>query len=610
MKKNGIRLLVLMMCVVMVLGVVPGEANAVELDGVYMPQMQTFTVYYITEFADLQQMVAMAENDSSEEFLCYFDTGDTFVISQNTTIPANLNFTCHSQLVIPTGVTVDVEGVLYADYINNIGKLNIHKTVAGIGAIQYDLHNDGIINVWSTLVFLSLDAEIVNNGQINCLEEGVVKINCPVEDGDQIQEVVDAANEQTQPWRYDILTNTTDIHLSAPVELPDNVCLQLAQPNFRISGAPITINGLCYIELTGNCVIENDLVLNGICEVGFWNRNETTLLDTVTFSGDVTVNNRMSVFVGNVIFENAVKNNGVIFAANLDGLKISFNNPDLYNDQTDSGGGMIAVLAEDGNYPAENIEGLEFEDFRITDLVTEGTDVPYWTLKNYKGEVPTEPSEPSDPSVHEHSVVTDPAVAPTCLTTGLTEGTHCATCGEVFVKQEVLAALGHDYGLTADGNPDFWDTTCDVCEAQRVVDPFRPTHSMYRMYNPNTGEHFYTGDKGERQVLEAAGWKYEGVGFTFPASTGKPVYRLFQPSTGEHLYTMDENEKAALLAAGWNYEGIAFNSGNESEVPQYRLYNPNVTVGAYHFTASMEERDVLLAAGWQDQGIGFYTCWQ
>jgi hypothetical protein len=69
-------------------------------------------------------------------------------------------------------------------------------------------------------------------------------------------------------------------------------------------------------------------------------------------------------------------------------------------------------------------------------------------------------------------------------------------------------------------------------------------------------------------------------------------------------------EKEALLANGWNFEGIAFNSGNENEVPQYRLYNPNVTVGAYHFTASIEERNVLLAAGWQDQGIGFYTCWQ
>ena len=65
-----------------------------------------------------------------------------------------------------------------------------------------------------------------------------------------------------------------------------------------------------------------------------------------------------------------------------------------------------------------------------------------------------------------------------------------------------------------------------------------------------------------------------------------------------------------LVELGWIYEGVAWNSAGKENVPQYRLYNPNVTVGAYHFTASMEERNVLLAAGWQDQGIGFYTCWQ
>ena len=111
--------------------------------------------------------------------------------------------------------------------------------------------------------------------------------------------------------------------------------------------------------------------------------------------------------------------------------------------------------------------------------------------------------------------------------------------------------------------------------------------------------------------MEAAGWKYEGVGFTFPATTGKPVYRLYDKNnTFEHLYTMDEAEKDKLLAEGWVLEGIAFNSGREDEVPQYRLHNPNATIGAYHFTASVEEKDSLIAAGWEYQGIGFYTCLQ
>ena len=130
--------------------------------------------------------------------------------------------------------------------------------------------------------------------------------------------------------------------------------------------------------------------------------------------------------------------------------------------------------------------------------------------------------------------------------------------------------------------------------------------AMFRLYDPNSSEHFYTGSEEERDILVSEGWNYEGVGFNFPIK-GKPVYRLYEPVTGEHLYTMDENEKQRLLENGWNYENVAFNSASSSEVPQYRLYNPNATRGAYHFTGSEEERDWLVSLGWQYQGIGWYS---
>ena len=175
-----------------------------------------------------------------------------------------------------------------------------------------------------------------------------------------------------------------------------------------------------------------------------------------------------------------------------------------------------------------------------------------------------------------------------------TEDETCIIC------LTTVGTAGHTYAHA-------YDYKCDVCNEERIVDMTRPMMNMYRMYDPNSGEHFYTGSEEERDYLMSVGWNYELIGFTFPLTTGKPVHRLYDPVYGEHLYTMDEEEKNMLLAAGWNYEGVAFNSGFENEVPQYRLHNPNAKRGAYHFTASLEERAFLLSIGWEDQGIGWYS---
>lgn len=195
-------------------------------------------------------------------------------------------------------------------------------------------------------------------------------------------------------------------------------------------------------------------------------------------------------------------------------------------------------------------------------------------------------------------------VKPTCADRGYTYY-ECRYCAENFKLNFTEPTGIHTYSNDK-------DNSCNICGFIREIkeEPAKPTVKsvpMYRMYNPNSGEHFYTGSTEERSILVNAGWKYEGVAFNFPV-VGKPVYRLYEPKTGEHLYTMDEAEKAKLLSEGWNYEGVAFNSAGEDEVAQYRLHNPNATCGAYHFTGSKEERDILIAAGWEYQGIGWYSC--
>lgn len=236
--------------------------------------------------------------------------------------------------------------------------------------------------------------------------------------------------------------------------------------------------------------------------------------------------------------------------------------------------------------------------------------------------------DPAANCTHMGSTETRNAKTPNCRETGYSGDVYCNICGEMLKKGEDLplgdhiwaadscteikictlcnseGPAGHSYDNRVDGS-------CNLCGIHREETEKRTVMHMLRMYDPNSGEHFYTGSEEEKDNLVAAGWNYEGVGFTFSMTTGAPVYRLYdRHNTFEHLYTMDEDEKEMLIALGWELEGVAFNSAYDTEVPQFRLHNPNETRGAYHFTSSTEERDMLIAAGWEYQGIGFYSSWK
>ena len=131
---------------------------------------------------------------------------------------------------------------------------------------------------------------------------------------------------------------------------------------------------------------------------------------------------------------------------------------------------------------------------------------------------------------------------------------------------------------------------------------------MYRMYNSESGEHLYTADYHERDVLMMHGWDYEGIGWTAPAVSSTPVYRVFNPKDGMHLYTKDSNERSELLKQGWNDEGIAFYSDDGKSIPMYREFNPAGNAASSHnFTADAHENDVLTKEhSWRYEGIAWY----
>lgn len=127
---------------------------------------------------------------------------------------------------------------------------------------------------------------------------------------------------------------------------------------------------------------------------------------------------------------------------------------------------------------------------------------------------------------------------------------------------------------------------------------------MHRLYNPNSGEHFYTASWRERDHLTGVGWRYEGLSWWSPIVSWTRVYRVYNPNSGLHHYTTDVGERDALMSLGWRNEGVGWYSADSRDIAVYRLYNPND--GQHHYTCSLNEANQLASIGWNLEGTAWY----
>ncbi|MDR0297267.1 MAG: family 43 glycosylhydrolase [Streptococcaceae bacterium] len=131
--------------------------------------------------------------------------------------------------------------------------------------------------------------------------------------------------------------------------------------------------------------------------------------------------------------------------------------------------------------------------------------------------------------------------------------------------------------------------------------------TIYRLYNPGNGEHLYTQDANEKNVLSTTGWIYEGIGWYAP-SAGTPVYRLYNPGLKNHLYTTDTNEVKVLTHGnGWQSDNNGkplFYSGGTVSI--YRLYNRGLA-GMHLLSTDANEYKTLPSYGWSQEGIKLYA---
>ena len=223
---------------------------------------------------------------------------------------------------------------------------------------------------------------------------------------------------------------------------------------------------------------------------------------------------------------------------------------------------------------------------------------------------PSKPStEPSKPSTHPSKPTTEPSKPSTEPSKPNTQPSTPGTPGTQPSKPSTQPSTQPSSEPSKPSKPSTQPSKPSTPTTQPSKPSASSTVTMWRLYNPNSGEHFYTGNAKERDMLVRIGWKSEGEGWTAPTS-GDPVYRLYNPNAGDHHYTLNPGERDMLVKVGWTYEGVGWHSATASDTdrkPLYRQYNPNAVAGAHNYTLSKAENDHLARIGWCAEGLAWYA---
>ncbi len=156
-----------------------------------------------------------------------------------------------------------------------------------------------------------------------------------------------------------------------------------------------------------------------------------------------------------------------------------------------------------------------------------------------------------------------------------------------------------------------------VASAEGIIrnDDNAPVSPVFRFAKISNGAYFFTGSRGERDLILAnyPDFRPEGIGFNAYAdsSVGAPVFRFANLLNGGYFYTGSVAERDATIAnyPNMRYEGTTFSVAfgeTPGAQPVYRLANLNN--GAYLYTVSAAERDAAIRLGhWRNEGVSFYA---
>jgi hypothetical protein len=144
-------------------------------------------------------------------------------------------------------------------------------------------------------------------------------------------------------------------------------------------------------------------------------------------------------------------------------------------------------------------------------------------------------------------------------------------------------------------------------------------NAVYRFFDTNTGDHFYTTSAAEKQqILQTLpSYHYEGVAWATPdkGPGTEDVFRFYDTATRDHFFTDSAAERDQILKTlpSYHYEGVAFQAyadpsaaGSGADTLE-RFYN--TTTHVHHYAASAQEGYAInhgsAGAGWVDDGPAF-----
>jgi uncharacterized protein GlcG (DUF336 family) len=167
-------------------------------------------------------------------------------------------------------------------------------------------------------------------------------------------------------------------------------------------------------------------------------------------------------------------------------------------------------------------------------------------------------------------------------------------------------------------------TTADEESGSRSAPPATPQAAVgdrvnfLRTFNPNASLHFFTTREPEYANVLNAGFADESSGRSVFAVLQNvdpgalAIQRLYNPNTGEHYYTLNTFERDNLVSLGWTAEGTegaAFTTAQAGTTEIFHVYN--AATGSHIFTTDAGERNGVAALpGWAVQnslGFGFAT---